>query len=235
MPGVSLVLPAFNEAANILPCIEQARAVLSALGPRWQIVVVDDGSTDETWALLSAVARDEPRLRLVRHAENRGYGAALKSGFAAAELPRVVIVDADLQLDLDELPRLLAQAGGHDIVAGYRAPRRDPLHRRVNARAWGWLVGSLFDVPARDVNCAFKVVDRRVLERIEIRSGGAFVSTELLVRAQAAGFSLVEVPVSHRPRRAGVPTGARPRVVLRAFGELAGLYRELRELSPARP
>ncbi len=238
--ALSLVLPVFNEADNLEPCIRQARAALDAAARQgvagaWEIVAVDDGSQDDSWERLAALHASEPRLRPVRHPRNLGYGAALRTGFREARHDLVLFTDADLQFDLSELPRLLALAASADVVAGFRAPRRDPAHRRLNAWAWGRLVGQLFDLPLRDVNCAFKLFDRRVLDAVELRSEGALVNTELLVRARAAGFSLAEVPVSHHPRVAGRASGARPRVVLRAFRELLALQRELRGLAASPP
>ncbi|MCB9779155.1 MAG: glycosyltransferase family 2 protein [Alphaproteobacteria bacterium] len=230
MRSWSLVLPAFNEADNIGESIARGRRVLDELGGGWEIVVVDDGSSDATWDILQAEALADDRIVPVRHPQNRGYGAALRTGFQTATGERIFFTDADLQFDLAELPRLVARADAYDIVAGYRSPRRDPVHRRLNAWAWGRLVGRLFDVPVRDVNCAFKLIDRRVFDHVHVHSGGAFVNTEILVRARAAGFSVTEVPVTHFPRVAGQQTGARPDVVVRAFRELAHLYSELRGL-----
>lgn len=241
VPSLSLVLPAFNEAGNLPEGLELARAVFGgdpASGRPaldWEVVVVDDGSTDRTAAIVAAVSAEEPRVRLVRHTVNRGYGAALRSGFEAATKRWVMFTDADLQFDLAEVERLLAHGAHFDIVSGYRAQRRDPWNRRANAWAWGRLVNSVFDLGVRDVNCAFKLFRREVLDGLRIRSDGAFVNTELLARARAAGFRIKEVPVSHFPRRTGVQTGAHPKVVIRAFGELARLYGELTALrAPAR-
>jgi glycosyltransferase involved in cell wall biosynthesis len=225
--SLSLVLPAFNEAANLPEGLAAAQVALAGLD--WEVVVVDDGSADGTAEVVAAVAAAEPRVRLVRHPRNRGYGAALRSGFQAATRPWVMFTDADLQFDLREVHRLLDAAERYDIVAGYRADRQDPLNRRVNAWAWGQLVNASFDLDVRDVNCAFKLFRREVLE-LPLRSDGAFVNTELLARARAAGYRIRQVPVSHFPRQRGVQTGAQPRVVLRAFAELGRLYGELTAL-----
>lgn len=230
--SLSFVLPAFNEAENIGESVRRCAAVAEALGLEHEVIVVDDGSSDGTRDRVEAlIAELGPRVRAIHHPRNRGYGAALKSGLQAARLERVFFTDADLQFDVAEIGRLLAVASGYDIVAGYRSPRRDPLHRVVNGWAWSRLVDALFHVGVRDVDCAFKLFDRRVIEAVSIRSLGAFVNTELLVRARAAGFSVAEVPVSHFPRRTGQATGANPRVIARALRELAGLHRELRGLS----
>lgn len=226
--SLSVILPALNEAENLRRGIGPAVAAVGALGVDWELLIVDDGSTDDTWAVIEGWQATDARIRGVRHAENQGYGAALRSGFQAATKERIFFTDADLQFDFAELPLLLRHADEHDIVAGYRRVRQDPLGRRLNAWAWGRLVDHLFDLGVRDVNCAFKVFRREVLSDAVILSNGAFVNTEILARARARGHSLVQVPVTHHPRRHGSQTGARPGVVFRAFLELAQLYRELR-------
>ncbi len=228
--SLSFVLPAFNEAPNIGASVRRCLDVADALGLVAEVIVVDDGSVDATRAVVDALCSAEPRVRAVHHARNRGYGAALKSGLFAARLERVFFTDADLQFDVGQLRELLRHADEADIVAGYRAPRRDPWPRRLNGWAWSRLVGALFDLDIRDVDCAFKLFDRRVFDVIDVYSLGAFVNTEILVRARAAGFRVVQVPVLHFPRQAGQATGANPSVIARAFLELALLRGELRGL-----
>lgn len=229
--SLTFVLPAFNEGENIAAAISRCREVGDHLGLTFEVIVVDDGSADDTGPITVAHSHGDPRVRLVHHARNRGYGAALRTGLFAARMERVFFTDADLQFDVAELSRLLAYADDYDIVAGYRAPRRDPWRRRLNGWAWSRLVHTWFGTGVRDVDCAFKLFDRRIFERIPVFSIGAFINTEILVRARAEGFSLIEVPVSHHPRSAGAQSGANPRVILKAFQELSLLSRELRLLT----
>lgn len=228
--SISIVLPAFNEAENIATSVQRARDVLSQRDADFEVIVVDDGSSDATRAIVDAMAREDKRVRCLHHPRNRGYGAALRTGLLAGVKDLVFFTDADLQFDLGEIDRLLDHAQHYDIIAGYRANRRDPLPRKVNAWAWGQLVDVLFDLRVRDIDCAFKVFHRRVLEAIDIRSVGAFVNSEILVRARAAGFTVKQVPVTHFARVAGEQTGANPKVIAKAFWELARLYRELNAL-----
>lgn len=227
-PSLSVVLPAYNEADNIDEAIEGSVNALRALVRDWEVIVVDDGSADDTASRVAAWSVREPGVRLVKHPQNRGYGAALRSGFRAARMDFVFFTDADLQFDLTELSLLLPHTRRYDIVAGYRHDRQDPWNRRLNAWAWGRLVDAVFDVGVRDVNCAFKVFRRDVLDRVVIRSDGAFVNTEILAKARARGVRVRQVPVTHFPRTLGEQTGARPRVVARAFLELGMLYGDLR-------
>lgn len=231
--SISFVLPAFNEAENIAESIHRCTEVGEALGGEFEVIIVDDGSHDDTRTIADAAAAADPRIRTLHHPRNRGYGAALKNGLMSARMDRVFFTDADLQFDVAEVRLLLQHSDRYGIVAGYRSPRRDPVSRRLIGWSWSRLVRWLFDLQVRDVDCAFKVFDRRLFDRISIQSIGALVNTEILVRARAAGFSVKEVPVSHYPRHSGEQSGANPRVVAKAFGELVALHDDLRQASQA--
>jgi glycosyltransferase involved in cell wall biosynthesis len=235
LPELSLVFPLWNEQENVDPLLESALALGRRLGRSFEIVVVDDGSVDRSAERLERWRALVPELRLVHHPSNRGYGAALRSGLREARGALVFFSDADLQFDLAELEALLDHTESFDIVAGMRTPRRDPWGRHLLAFGWGLLVRTLFDLRVRDIDCAFKVFRREVIDAIPIASVGAFVNTEILVRADARGFRIRQVPVSHRPRRHGRQSGANPRVVLRALGELLRLYGDLRVDRVQRP
>jgi glycosyltransferase involved in cell wall biosynthesis len=227
---VSLVLPAFNEEDNIEGAVREAALAAERLFAEHEVIVVDDGSTDATATKVKAIAAEDPRVRVVSHGRNRGYGEALRSGFLASRLEFVFFTDADLQFDMGEIERLLPYAGAVDVVAGYRVNRQDPPFRRLMAYAWNLLVRVLFYVPVRDIDCAFKLFDRRVLEEIDIESVGAMVNTELMVKLGRRGSSVVEVGVHHRPRRAGEARGASPRVIATAFREVLAMRSRLAKL-----
>lgn len=231
--SLTVALPAYNEEANIAAMVDEVVRTVTPLVTDWEVVVVDDGSRDGTAAAVSAIEARDPRVRLVRHEKNRGYGAAVWTGLTSARKGLVFFTDSDRQFDLAEIRGLLERLPDADLVVGYRSPRRDPLPRRINGWAWSSLVNLLFGYTARDIDCAFKVMRREVVEtlRERVRSRGATFSAELLVRAKMAGFRIRELPVrGHRPRVAGSPTGARLSVVVRAFRELAAfrvkLWRE---------
>jgi glycosyltransferase involved in cell wall biosynthesis len=226
---VSIVLPAYNEEANIAQAISEVDAVATRVFEEHEIIVVDDGSADATSARAGATRAHGP-VRVISHGRNRGYGEALRTGFLESRLDFVFFTDADLQFDMNEIERLLPYAGSVDVVAGYRVNRQDPLPRRLMAYAWNLLMRVLFYVPVRDIDCAFKFFDRRVLKAIDLESVGAMVSTELMVKLGRRGASVVEVGVHHRPRRAGEARGASPRVIATAFREVLRMRRRLTEL-----
>lgn len=225
LDGLSIVLPCLDEAANVVAAVRAATAAAERVARAHEIVVVDDGSSDGTAALAEGLAARDGRVRVLRHDGNRGYGAALRSGIGAARMPWIFLTDADLQFDLDELDAFVPLTAEADLVVGWRIARRDPLIRRANAAAWNWLVQHVFELDVRDVDCAFKLLRRDVVAGLELTSGGATISTELLVKALANGARLRQLGVHHRPRVAGRQSGARPRVIVRALRELTALHR----------
>lgn len=218
---LSVVLPAFNEALRIATVIEEATAYLDASGIRYEIHVVDDGSHDGTAGVLERLRARSPALRVARHARNRGYGAALRTGLAAVRGEHVLLADGDGQFRIGALAPLWERRHEADLVLGFRNPRKDPLLRRIAGFAYGRVVVPLaLGGRFRDVNCGFKLLRRKVLEGMHLRSSGALFSAELLTRARLAGATWIEVGVDHFPRGGGRATGLLPRVVLGMFGEL---------------
>ena len=217
---LSYFFPAHNEEANLEGLVEEALEVLPTLARTFEIVIVDDGSRDETAAIADRLAAAHPDIvRAVHHPTNYGYGAALRSGFQAARYELVAFTDGDRQFkvaDIGRLTKRLAAADGPDIVVGYRIRRADPLIRTLYARAYRLAVRIFFGLPVRDIDCACKLFHRAALRDVRVESGGAFFSAELLIKLRAAGRSIVEVGVPHYPRTAGSATGAKPQVVFRA-------------------
>jgi len=228
--SISIVLPAFNEARNVETSVTMVRDAMAGLFEEIEIIVVDDGSTDDTAGILATLRRGHNDLLIIRHAENRGYGAALCSGLFSAKKDLVFFTDADRQFDLREVRRLVAWIHDYDLVVGYRKNRADPWHRRFNARGWNLLVRLILGLQVEDIDCAFKLFRREIFDRIELVSAGAMINTELFARARQLGLRFKEVPVSHYPRAAGKQSGANPKVVLTAFGELIRIRRCLRRL-----
>ena len=234
MIRISAVLPAYNEQEVIDRTVEAVDATLGTLADDYEIIVVDDGSRDATAERLAELRQRFARLRVVTHTHNRGYGAALASGFSAAGMELIFLTDGDKQFDVAEIGDFLPLPAEVDLYIGYRRPRADPWVRRFYGWGWNLLVNRLFGYTARDVDCAFKLFRREVWERTAVRAGGATFSAEFLVKARRLGYQVRERPVRHYPRPAGSPTGARPAVILRAFRELFRLRLELdRELAEA--
>lgn len=227
---VSIVLPAYNEEANIAQAVAEATAAAERFFAEHEVIVVDDGSTDATAKVARDIAVGDPRVRVIGHGRNRGYGEALRTGFLSSRLDFVFFTDADLQFDMNEIEPFLEYAGTVDVVAGYRLNRQDTRARRAMAYGWNLLVRVLFYVPVRDIDCAFKLFDRRVIDAIDIESVGAMVNTELMVKLGRRGASVVEIGVHHRPRPAGEARGANPRVIATAFKEVMRMRSQLASL-----
>jgi len=228
MVSVSVFFPCYNEQGNVGRTVENALRVMEKLDADFEIVIVDDGSSDDTGRIADEIAGRDNRVKVVHHERNLGYGAALQSGFAAATKYLVFYTDGDGQFDMNEMPPLLPLMERWDIVSCYRLNRRDPLIRKVNAWAWTKLVCLLFGLKIRDIDCAFKLYKREIFDRIELSSTGALIDAEVLARAARKGYRITQEGVHHYPRTAGVQTGAKPRVVLRAFKELFKLRRQIR-------
>ena len=223
MKSITVAMPAYNEAENIEAMVEDVIQMMDPLADDYEVIVVDDGSHDGTAQVVKSLEQRYPQVRLVQHEVNRGYGAAVFSGLTNASKELVFFTDSDRQFDLQEIHKLLDLIDQVDLVVGYRAPRRDPFMRKLNGWGWSALVTLLFGYTARDIDCAFKLMHRTVIERLkdQVASRGATFSAEFLIRAKRDGFRIREVPLrGHRPRVAGSQTGARLDVITRAFKEL---------------
>jgi glycosyltransferase involved in cell wall biosynthesis len=229
---LSVIFPAFNEEANIRRTVETMRGVLPKIATRWEIIVVNDGSTDATALICEELKARYPEVKIIHHERNRGYGAALKSGIMAARYDLIFFSDSDGQFDFRDLQQLIRWSKDYDIVAGYRAERHDPLHRRINALGWNVLVRLVLGIKIRDIDCAFKLFRRSVFDHVQIRCVGAMVNTEILAQAIRLGMRIHQVKVNHFPRLYGKQSGANVRVIIKAFRELGRLWRMLRRVAP---
>ena len=221
----SLCLPCYNEAEVIDEVLRGACAVLPEFLEEFEIVVVDDGSTDATAEVVERFAKRNPRVRLVRHDGNRGYGAAVSTALRAAEGHWICFTDGDGQFNLLDLPQLLVDAQEADVVVGYRFRRAEGRLRRLNAHSWNRLIRHVLGVRVRDLDCAFKLFPRWVVEAMQLSAEGACISAEILAQCMRGGLAVREVPVNHFPRAAGKATGANLKVVAKAFGELPKVWR----------
>jgi glycosyltransferase involved in cell wall biosynthesis len=227
-PALSIVLPAYNEDANIARAVRAAAAAAAALPGEWEVVVVDDGSRDGTAAVLQSLAAEMgPRLVVVRHPSNRGYGAALRSGFAATRGDLVFYTDSDNQFDLSELRDFLPLMAEHDAALGYRVDRKDPWTRRTASAFFNGLSSLVFGMSVRDLNCSFKLFRGDLLRGLPLESADFFIDTEMVARMHRAGWRLVQRGVRHFPRTAGRST-VRARDVPRTLAAIARFRSRLR-------
>jgi glycosyltransferase involved in cell wall biosynthesis len=236
LAALSIVVPFHDEEENIEATVERIHEAFPSFVDHYEIILVDDGSTDRTGHLADRLAADDPRIRAIHHPANLGYGAALRSGFSAARHDLIFYTDGDLQFDLKEFPLLLPLIETADIASGYRANRQDPWHRRFNGRLFNLIMGLLFGLWFRDIDCAFKIYRRRVFESLQLRSSSILIDAEIYILARRQGMTIKEIAVSHYPRTRGTNVGNSPKVVAGAIIELAAFcLRMLFTRSTGRP
>ena len=218
--SLSVVMPAHNEEVAIVGTMRSVIDAVSLWTENFEIIVVNDGSKDQTRTLLEEIAAAEPRVRVINHEVNKGYGAALVSGFEAAGKDLVFFMDSDGQFDICDLERFFPLIGQYDAVLGYRIDRQDTQLRKLNALGWKWLVQSMFKLRVRDIDCAFKLYKAEFFQHNQLETRGAMINTEMLYKFTREGYTYTEVGVQHLPRHGGRATGAKLSVIARAFREL---------------
>jgi glycosyltransferase involved in cell wall biosynthesis len=220
----SLILPAFNEAENLSATVENAVSALSSIVPELEILIVDDGSTDETPKVCDRLASRHPVVRIIRHPRHRGYGAALRSGFAEAKCDLVFFTESNGEFRFGQVAEFIAQIDAVHMVVGYRADRKDQWFRNYIGK---WLARTLLGVRVRDINCAYKLFHRHFLQKMPLTSEGAMINTELLALAAQASWTFHEMPVAHYPRKIRVPASTTLQVIVRTFAEYFQLQRRI--------
>lgn len=221
LSSLSLFFPAYNEQENIGPAVKQALKVLPTIAKKYEIIVINDGSTDETYHRAKALAKKYKTVRVITQ-KNLGYGGALKRGFKTAKYDWVFFTDSDLQFNLRELSKFMKHADHNDLVLGYRKNRAEGFKRAMLAKMLKIWSRVLLGFPSniKDTDCAFKLIHKDVLRAIEpLFSDGAMISTELLLKAYHAGFHYEQVGVTHYERRFGNPTGSNLGVIFKAVRE----------------
>jgi len=225
---LSVFFPAYNEEANIRDTVERALPILRKTAKVFEVIVVDDGSRDRTGEIAADLAKKYNEVRVVTNRPNRGYGGALKAGFAASKYPWVMFTDADGQFDLREIDSFFAkQKGtGADLVIGYYRDRKVGAVRKLGSALWQALVWILFGLKVRDTDCGFKLFRKEAISEwgdLEAERG-AFITSEYLVKARRKGQRIEEVPVTHFPRKAGQATGASLKVIVSSYRDLLKLW-----------
>lgn len=229
--SLSVFFPAYNEEKNIAKTVNQASAILKDLNLKnYEIIIVDDGSKDKTGAVANQLAKSDSHIRVITHSFNKGYGEALKSGFYNAKYSWIVCTDSDGQFDFSEVTKLLDKADEAQVIIGFRMERHDSLIRRLNGWGWTLLANALLGVGVKDVDCAFKLVKKEVIEKIpHLKSvRGGMISPELLAKSKKMGFKIAEVGVHHLERKEGKQTGANLKVILNSFLDLFKLWWEIK-------
>lgn len=228
-PSLSVFFPAYNDAPSLPGLIEKTFAVLSGIIEDFEVIVINDGSYDDTAEVLAELEKEyAPRLRVITHPENLGYGAALRSGFQAARKELVFYTDGDGQYDVGELPKLLdSMQSGDGLVNGYKLNRNDPWHRIWIGKCYNGFARKLFRIRIRDVDCDFRLIRRSLLDEIHLTSTSGTICVELVRKLEMSPYRIVEVGVNHYPRLHGRSQFFRVRSLLKTFYQLGRLYLRL--------
>jgi glycosyltransferase involved in cell wall biosynthesis len=238
-PSLSLFFPAWNEEEYVERAVSRAKVVLDRLSDDWEIIIVNDASTDRTKEIAEGMARRDSRIRCVTHEVNQKLGGAMKTGFSSSTKDVVIYSDMDLPFDLNELERALhlMEYLEADMISAFRFDRTSEGAKRIlYSFVYNGLISAAFGVGIKDINFSFKVVHRRVLEAIELRSQGSFIDAELVVKAIKKGFKVFQMGVDYFPRTRGVSTLASPSVIAKMIREFGALYEDTRHpKNPVRP
>ncbi len=226
--SLSVFFPAYNEEGNIQRTTEKAIEVLKTKNLEWEILIINDGSKDKTGEIADELAKKYKNIKVV-HQENGGYGMALRAGFENAKYDWIVYTDGDGQFDFSEIDKFLDKADSADYIIGYRIKRQDPFYRLIFAKLWAVSVFTLFWIWVKDFDCGFKLINKRVLNKIEPLESkrGAMINAELIIKTKKYGFKIAQVGVLHYPRLAGSPTGANIKVIVQSYIDLLKLYFKL--------
>ncbi len=237
--SVSIFYPCYEDWGTMGSMVLLTLNTIDRLGIDGDVTIVDDGSGRHTQDLLEEIQRRFPEVRILRHPKNRGYGGALRSGFAAASREWIFYTDGDAQYDVRELRHLLDHARPDvDVVQGYKITRHDPFHRVVIGRVYHWIVKIAFGLELRDVDCDFRLLRRSIFDDIDLESDSGVICAEMMIKIQRGGYRVVEVPVHHYQRAHGKSQFFNLRRIARVAWQLSGLWCRhvlLRPLQPAGP
>lgn len=230
--SLSIFFPFYNEETTLVDTVRKADKIAREICEKYEILMINDGSQDKTAEVGQQIEKELPNAKLISHPVNRGYGAAIKTGFYNAQYEWIAFTDGDGQFDFAEIANFIKtqQQTNADLVVGWYRHRAVSFVRKLNTFLWQFVVRLLFGLKVRDIDCGFKFLRREVIQKISPLESerGAFISTEFLVKAIKNDFKITEIPVTHYPRRAGRGTGANLNVIIRSFLDLFRLWRKLR-------
>lgn len=231
---LSVFLPAYNEEENLEKTATDVLKILPRVAKKWELLIIDDGSKDKTGEIAKKLAQKNKQVRVITHSPNRGYGAALKSGFYNAKYKWVAFTDADGQFDFSEISGFIEKQAktGADLVIGYYLKRQVPMVRIIGSRFWELAVFLFFGLRVKDIDCGFKLIRAEVFKKIPKLEAerGPFISSELLIKAKKDGFKIVNLGVHHFLRKGGKATGASFKVIASGLSDLVRLRNKLRNV-----
>lgn len=227
---LSAFFPAYYDEKNIGKVVDSVVSVLEDLRLKdYEVIIIEDGSPDNTGAVADELALKYPKVRVIHHEKNMGYGATLKDGFLNAKMDYVFYSDGDNQFDMNELKKFVALIPYSDIVVGYRKKKQYSTYRKFTSLCYNYLLRLLFDIHYWDIDCAFKLFKRDLFDKIEIKSVDAFIDAEIMLKAKLLNYTVTELGVMHLPRVDGISTGARPSVIIRTIKEVFGYRKEYKQ------
>lgn len=226
--SLSVFFPAYNEETNIRDTVTKAIKILDRIAGKWEILIVNDGSEDKTQAVAEALSKEYKEVKVITHQINRGYGASLKDGLYNAMYPWICFTDSDGQFDFSEITKFIEKqkSTNADLVIGYYLERKVGKLVILSSKIWEICIFILFGLKVRDIDCGFKLISKKVIDKIPHLESerGAFISSELLIKAKKAGFKISELGVNHYPRKAGAATGRKLNVIIKSFIDLFKLW-----------
>ena len=228
LPELSIFFPCYNEENNIVKTVDKALPIVKKITSKWEIILINDGSKDNTLGTIEAIrSKLGKNIKIINHPQNRGYGAALKSGLYGAKYKWITFTDSDGQFDFKDIYQLIKKQKQTkaDLTIGYYLGRKVPFYRKWGSYAWQLAVFSLFGLSVKDIDCGFKLIKKEVIDNIDKLEAerGPFITSELLIKAKQKGYKIVETGVHHFARLEGEATGSKLNVILSAFKDLLNL------------
>ncbi len=226
--SLSVFFPCFNESSNIPIFVQKTADFLPKICKKYEIIIVNDGSSDDTIDVVKNLQKNYPYLKLVNHKKNLGYGEALKTGFKHSLYDWIFFTDGDLQFDITQLENFIQHTDEYSVIIGYRTNRADGALRSLNAKLFKIYIDLLFRVHVKDIDCAFKLLKAETIKSINLVSSGAFTTSEFLYKLKKKGQKFKQLPVKHQQRLYGNPTGAKLKVIIKGVWEAFRLYLQIK-------